>query len=108
VAASVVWLGGLVLLGRRLRLALPSPTAMLLAVFAICYLLLPLLHHLLFTPSAYRYITSSSNFFAFTFLTQLICWFVASALALTADRIGRLVIVEVHVTPTEENCGSDR
>jgi hypothetical protein len=108
VVASTTWLAGMVFAGRRLRLALPAPATMLLAAFAICYLLLPLVHHLFFTPAVYRYITSGSNFFAFTLPVQFTCWFVAAALALAAHRMGRLVIVEVHVTPTEANCEPDR
>jgi hypothetical protein len=105
VIGSIVWLAGMIIVGRRLRWPLPSPAAMLLAAFAVVYLLLPLAHHLLFTPPAYRYITSSSNFFAFTVLVQVVCWCVAGALALAAHRIGRLVIVEERVLPTEADGG---
>lgn len=65
VIVSMAWLAGMMWVGRRLHLVLPSPITMLLAAFAISYLLLPLVHHLFFTPSAYRYITSSTNYFAF-------------------------------------------
>ncbi len=36
------------------------------------YLLLPLIHHLLFTPAQYRYISSSGNFFAINLVLQII------------------------------------
>ena len=89
VTISVLWLAGLALAGRRWRCPLPSAAAMLLAAGALCYLLLPLAHHLLFTPPAYRYITSGSNFFAFSHFVQFLCWVLAGALALAASRGGR-------------------
>ena len=89
-AISVLWLAGLALAGRRWRRPLPSAAAILLAAGALTYLLLPLAHHLLFTPPAYRYITSGSNFFAFSPVVQFLCWVLAAALALAADRLGRV------------------
>jgi hypothetical protein len=55
-------------------MTLPSPLATICAAFIITYLFLPLLHYLVFTPSAFRYITSSSNFFALTIPVQVMCW----------------------------------
>jgi hypothetical protein len=89
-AISVLWLAGLALVGRRWRRPLPSAAAILLAAGALTYLLLPLAHHLFFTPPAYRYITSGSNFFAFSPFVQSLCWVLAAALALAAGRLGRV------------------
>jgi hypothetical protein len=43
----------------------------------ISYLLLPLTHYLLMTPSRYRYISSSRNFFAANPILQLTTWGIA-------------------------------
>lgn len=44
-----------------------------LLVSGVCwsYLLMPLVHYVFFTPSAYRYITASANFFTSNLLVQL-------------------------------------
>lgn len=46
------------------------------------YLLLPLAHHLLFTPQAYRYISSASNFFAGNLVLQMITVIVTALICL--------------------------
>ncbi len=58
-------------------------------VSGICwsYLILPLVHHLLLTPPAYRYISLSQNFFAVHPGVQLLCWGTAIALAVIAARL---------------------
>jgi hypothetical protein len=58
-------------------------------VAALCwsYLLLPLVHHLFFTPVHYRYITTKSNFFALTWGVQGLCWIVAAALSAGVTRL---------------------
>ncbi len=58
-------------------------------VAALCwsYLLLPLAHHLFFTPVHYRYITTMSNFFALTWEMQGLCWIVATLLAVGLTRL---------------------
>jgi hypothetical protein len=48
------------------------------------YLLLPLAHHLLATPLAYRYISTASNFFAFNLGLQILVFGVATGLAVVA------------------------
>lgn len=58
-------------------------------VAALCwsYLLLPLVHHLFFTPAHYRYITTKSNFFASTWEMQGLCWIVAAVLSAGVTRL---------------------
>ena len=108
VVFSAAWMGGMVLVSRRLRRPMPSTAAMLLAAVAINYLLLPLIHHLLFTPSAYRYITSGSNFFAFELSVQIVCWLVASGFALTASRFGHSSSDGSHESAVEVRDEPDR
>jgi len=58
------------------------------------YLLLPLVHHLLFTPRAYRYISSSSNFFAEHLILQATTAVVAIFICIGATSIQRKVCNE--------------
>lgn len=90
--ASAAWLALMVGIGRWRRWPLPSTAALLAAAFAVVYLVLPLVHHLFFTPPAFRYITSSSNFFAFSLPLQLLTWFVAGVMAFAASHLSRLAI----------------
>lgn len=90
--ASAAWLALMVGIGRWRRRPLPSTALLLAAAFAIVYLILPLVHHLFFTPPAFRYITSSSNFFAFSLPLQLFTWFVTGVMAFAASHLSRLVI----------------
>lgn len=59
----------------------PSAGALLLAGLGLSYVLMPLVHHLLATPPAYRYISTASNFFAFNLGIQFLAVIVASGLA---------------------------
>ena len=52
--------------------------AVLVAGLGISYLLMPLIHHLVFAPSQYRYISSAANFFALGVWLQLPCLAVAA------------------------------
>lgn len=94
VPPTVAWLmaGGSVAVGAAWLLAMgrlrawrrrPAPTALavFLAGLAISYLGMPLAHHLLATPAEYRYISTASNFFAWSLPIQLAALAVAGALA---------------------------
>jgi len=61
------------------------------AVICISYLFLPLLHYLAFVPPDYRYISTSSNFFAFSWLVQVVSWGLAILLAAWTVRRQRTV-----------------
>jgi ABC-type Fe3+-siderophore transport system permease subunit len=74
-AAAMVWLQGW-----RYKVQV-SALELCLAGFCLSYLLLPLIHYLLLVPSEYRYISASTNFFAFRPTTQLLCFGVAGVLA---------------------------
>ena len=72
-----------------------SWSALLVAGLCITYLMLPLAHHLLFTDG-YFYISDSDNFFAESFLSQLVAWLIIAALAwgivhLAAGVMGQVV-----------------
>jgi hypothetical protein len=87
--AGGVWLGLVIgLRGWRHR---PRPTASAVFVAGLClsYLLMPLVHHLLFAPPAYRYISASSNFFASSVGVQSLAFFVAVMLAVGSTRVRR-------------------
>ena len=53
------------------------------------YLLLPLMHYLLFAPAEYRYISSSVNFVASRWWVQALCLLVAGLQALAAAWLER-------------------
>ena len=57
------------------------PLAVFLAGATIAWLLLPLMHYLLFTPADFRYITTASNFFANSPAVQALSLAVAALLA---------------------------
>lgn len=67
---------------------LPVKAGPLLASgLSLSYLLLPLAHHLFLTPPEYRYITAAGNFFAASWVFQLLSLAIALGLALSASRI---------------------
>ena len=88
VLAGLLWLVGMSLLRRWRHKAIPSVGALLTAGLGLSYLLLPLVHYRLATPPAYHYISTASNFFAFTWGVQAVVLLVAIGLALgvTAGR----------------------
>lgn len=94
--AGVIWLG--IMTGLRAWQQRPSHRAVELFVSGLClsYLLMPLIHHLLFTPSEYRYISASSNFFAFNIEVQLLVLFVAAALAIGITRFRQYMQAEIR------------
>jgi len=87
--AGIVWLG--IMTALRLRWHRSTSGADLLFVSGLClsYLLMPLAHHLVATPPGYRYISTSTNFFAFSVGVQLLCLSVAAALAVGITRFRR-------------------
>jgi len=85
--AGAVWLG--VVTGLRAWRHKSPPQASTLFVAGLClsYLLMPLVHHLLFTPWRYRYISTASNFFPRSIGVQLMSFLVAAVLALGVTRL---------------------
>jgi hypothetical protein len=63
--AGAAWLGVTTALRAWRRRASPGAGALFASGLCLSYLLIPLAHHLFATPPGYRYITASSNFFAF-------------------------------------------
>ncbi len=60
----------------------PSAGSVLLSGLGVSYILMPLVHHLLATPPGYRYISTSSDFFADRAGLQLVAVLVAAVMAL--------------------------
>jgi hypothetical protein len=58
----------------------------------LSYLLMPLAHYLLFTPPAYRYITASTNFFAFDWRVQAMVLGVAALTAWSSTRVSDFLV----------------
>jgi len=79
--AGSVWLTGISMLRIWRHKETPSAGALLLAGLGLSYVLMPLVHHLLATPPAYRYISTASNFFAFNLGIQFLAVIVATGLA---------------------------
>jgi hypothetical protein len=80
--AGVAWLG--IMTGLRAWRHKSPPEASTLFVAGLClsYLLMPLVHHLVFTPWRYRYISTASNFFPRSIGVQLMAFLVAAVLAI--------------------------
>jgi hypothetical protein len=78
-----LWLLFAIWLRRRRRMPEMDWRAICWMGVGLSYLLMPLVHYLLFTPPAYRYLTASTNFFAFDWRMQgmvllaavLMAWF---------------------------------
>jgi hypothetical protein len=87
--AGMVWL--VVMTGSRKwrHKSWPETRALFVAGLCLSYLLMPLVHHLLVTPPGYRYISTSSNFFASNIGLQLLVLLVAALLAITITRVRR-------------------
>jgi len=86
IGGSALWLG--VVTVARARSGREAPTAPQLVASAACWVFLatPLSHYLLFTPSAYRYITSSANVFGYEPTTSAATALVAVAMAVGVTR----------------------
>ena len=67
----------------------PTTSAVFVAGLCLSYLLMPLVHHFLFAPPAYRYISASSNFFALSVGVQSLAFFMAAMLAFGSTRLRR-------------------
>ena len=79
--AGLVWLAGMSILRLWRHKEIPGAGVLLLAGLGQSYVLMPLVHHLLATPPAYRYISTASNFFAFDIGVQILAVIVATLMA---------------------------
>jgi hypothetical protein len=64
-----------------------TPFRVFISGVTLSYLVIPLVHYLLFTPLAYRYISLADNFFARTIPLQLFSFAVAGGLSLGVVRL---------------------
>ncbi len=87
--AGLIWLAGMSALRRWRRSATPSAVSLFVGGLGLSYVLMPLVHYLLATPAAYRYISTASNFFAFDGRIQLLALGVAAGLAVGTTRMRR-------------------
>lgn len=92
VAAGTVAIGGIwliVMTGLRIwqHKQTPSAGALLATGLAHSYLLMPVAHHWLATPPDWRYISTSSNFFALNPVVQVVVFLTAATMALGATHI---------------------
>jgi hypothetical protein len=67
----------------------PPTGAIFVAGLCVSYLLMPVVHHVVATPPGYRYITTSSNFFADHVGLQVLAMVVAALLAAWVPRVRR-------------------
>ena len=79
-ATAIAWLGAMTGLRAWRHKTLPPAGALLATGLCLSYLLLPLAHYVLGRPD-YRYITSSSNFFAFDAGLQVLVFAIGAAVA---------------------------
>lgn len=92
---GAVWLLGTSSARVWRRVAAPSARAILIAGICWSYLALPLAHHLFQTPAHFKYITTSTNFFAENLALQAVILVVAFLLAFGASRWSRRVTFQV-------------
>lgn len=82
--AGIIWTLAIAWVYMRRHQTPWKAPALFIAGLQISYLLLPLTHYLFMTPSRYRYISSSQNFFAFNPILQITTWGIAILVCLTA------------------------
>lgn len=87
VLGGAFWLAAMTWLRRRRRVGYPRAGELFVAGIAISYVLLPLVHYLFATPPDYRYITTASNFFAYSWLVQIGALALAAVLAWGVTRL---------------------
>ena len=102
--AGAVWLGVMTGLRAWRRKSLPGASTLLVAGICLSYLLMPLVHHLLFTPLEYRYISAASNFFPHSIGLQLVVFLVAAILAAGLTRLRREISI-ITSLPSKEVLG---
>lgn len=74
----------------RRRMAVPSAWTLFAAGLWVAYLLLPLAHYLV-GSDGYFYISDKDNFFARSWILQMVAWSVAGAVAMGVTRLRRNV-----------------
>ena len=84
---GMIWLGIMSGLRAWRRGHHPAAGALLASGLCLSYLLMPLVHHLFATPPGWRYISTASNFFAFSPILQLAVFAVAAGLAIGITRL---------------------
>ncbi len=89
ILAGVIWLAAMSALRFWRRKAAPGAASLALAGVGLSYLLGPVIHYLLAPPPGYRYISTSSNFFALGVGVQLLTWAVVAVLAIGVTAIRR-------------------
>jgi hypothetical protein len=84
--AGVAWL--LIVTGARVwrRTPVLRATEVFIAGLCVAYLLMPLLHHVMFTDG-YYYISDSDNFFATNVALQIVTWLIAAAMVAGVTRL---------------------
>ena len=87
IAIGLLWILLWLSVYKRRRKATPSPQTVITAALIFAYLLLPLLHYWVFTPPAFRYISTASNFFAYSPLVQALTYGVAMAVLALVYRL---------------------
>ena len=96
---SLLWLGLLVWLRARQRKPVLGALEIFIAGLSFSFLLLPLVHHLFLVPSAFRYISTPANFFAYSPVIQLAGLLVAASLAIGTTRLQQHLLANKHALP---------
>jgi hypothetical protein len=89
IVIGLVWLVAVGELRLWRRKGSPNAATLFLAGIALSYLVLPLLHYLLFAPADFRYISAAENFFASSIGLQALAFGVAAAMAIAVTRLRR-------------------
>lgn len=89
ILVGVIWLGIVTGLRVARRKRWPEASALFVSGLCLSYLLMPLAHHIFLTPTSYRYISASSNFFPHSVGVQLLVFFVAAMPAIGITRLRR-------------------
>jgi hypothetical protein len=99
ILAGIAWLLLATWPGSRYRGSWPPAWAVFLAGCCLSYLVMPLVHHLLFVPAAWRYISTARNFFALNPLVQLITLLVAAAMSVGISMLRRKLHPRTGINP---------
>ena len=114
---ATILLGSLILIGAALAAVAPialhwwrdrevaSPVNLVAATFSLGYLAANLAHYLIFA-NGYFYISSSGNYFAPSWLWQLIVWFLFGGIAVLYSRWGNRVVAQNRPDPTNPNANT--
>ncbi len=93
IIGGIVWLAATGLFRAMRKIPSPGITQIFIAGLCWSYLVLPLVHHIFSTPSNFKYITTSYNFFAYDPGIQSVTWLVVIAFTVVTIHLRQRFII---------------